>query len=167
MAPRQRVCHSVASARLISRLMSPREEKDVPLLPATMMEEEFILYLLLNVLNGVGLINHCHPHMGTAKPPEREARAGARRRTRLPASSEEQLTHYTSEGVAGYVPPGRPSRCAQWLLGDRLLGDRLPRQRLMHETEHHIKAGASLGRPATGDGEAGPITTIKRKMINN
>ncbi|TNN89127.1 hypothetical protein EYF80_000415 [Liparis tanakae] len=33
MAPRQRVCHSVANARLISRLMSPREEKDVPLLP--------------------------------------------------------------------------------------------------------------------------------------
>lgn len=32
MAPRQRVCHSVANARLISRLMSPREEKDVPLL---------------------------------------------------------------------------------------------------------------------------------------
>lgn len=35
MAPRQRVCHSVASARLISRLMSPREEKDVPLLPVS------------------------------------------------------------------------------------------------------------------------------------
>lgn len=35
MAPRQRVCHSVANARLISRLMSPREEKDVPLLPAS------------------------------------------------------------------------------------------------------------------------------------
>lgn len=31
MAPRQRVCHSVANARLISRLMSPGEEKDVPL----------------------------------------------------------------------------------------------------------------------------------------
>jgi len=31
MAPRQRVCHSVANARLISRLMSPR---DVLLLPA-------------------------------------------------------------------------------------------------------------------------------------
>lgn len=35
MAPRQRVCHSVANARLISRLMSPREEKDVPLLPVS------------------------------------------------------------------------------------------------------------------------------------
>lgn len=33
MAPRQRVCHSVANARLISRLMSPREEKDVAFLP--------------------------------------------------------------------------------------------------------------------------------------
>lgn len=33
MAPRQRVCHCVANARLISRLMSPREEKDVLLLP--------------------------------------------------------------------------------------------------------------------------------------
>lgn len=31
MAPRQRVCHSEANARLISWLMSPREEKDVPL----------------------------------------------------------------------------------------------------------------------------------------
>ena len=35
MAPRQRVCHSVANARLISRLTSPREEKDVPLLPVS------------------------------------------------------------------------------------------------------------------------------------
>lgn len=33
MAPRRRVCRAVANARLISRLMSPREEKDVPLLP--------------------------------------------------------------------------------------------------------------------------------------
>lgn len=33
MAPRQRVCHSVANARLISRLRSPGVEKDVPCLP--------------------------------------------------------------------------------------------------------------------------------------
>lgn len=32
MALRHRVCHSLAHARLISRLMSPREEKDVKLL---------------------------------------------------------------------------------------------------------------------------------------
>lgn len=35
MAPRHRVCHSLANARLISRMMSPpREERDVKLLPA-------------------------------------------------------------------------------------------------------------------------------------
>lgn len=34
MAPRHRVCHSLANARLISRMMSPpREERDVELLP--------------------------------------------------------------------------------------------------------------------------------------
>lgn len=32
MAPRHRVCHSLAKARLISRLMYPREKKDVKLL---------------------------------------------------------------------------------------------------------------------------------------
>lgn len=35
MAPRHRVCHSLANARLISRLMSPRKEKDVKLLPVS------------------------------------------------------------------------------------------------------------------------------------
>lgn len=36
MAPRQRVCHSVANARLISWFMSlPREEGDVLLLPVS------------------------------------------------------------------------------------------------------------------------------------
>lgn len=33
MAPRHRVCYSLANARLISRLMSPSQEKDVKLQP--------------------------------------------------------------------------------------------------------------------------------------
>lgn len=33
MAPRHRVCHSLANARLISRLMSPSQGKDGKLLP--------------------------------------------------------------------------------------------------------------------------------------
>lgn len=51
-----------------------------------------------SVLNGVGIINHCHPHMGTAKPLER-CKSWARQRTRLPASSEKQLTYYASAEV--------------------------------------------------------------------
>lgn len=115
-----------------------------------------------SVLNGVGIINHCHPHTGTAKPPEGDARAG---QDRQPGSlpPERSRLHITPpRGRPGNVPQGLASCCALWLLGYKLL-----LQDWTHETEHHINAVASLGRPATADWEARPTTTIKKEMINN
>lgn len=53
MAPRQRVCHCVANARLISRFMSLKEEKDRPLSPAGLFPAN----------RGHSLFSKSHRHM--------------------------------------------------------------------------------------------------------
>lgn len=62
-----------------------------------------------SVLNGVGIINHCHLHMGTAKPPEIE-----RERERGPPPPVRSSLHITHpRGWPGNVPEGLPPRWAQ------------------------------------------------------
>lgn len=62
------------------------------------------LHLLLgfhSVLNGVGIINHCHPHMGIAKPQERDARAGQDRENQAPCLQQEaaHVLHIREAGL--------------------------------------------------------------------
>lgn len=74
-----------------------------------------------SVLNGVGIINHCHPLICTAKLPERDARAGPGREPGSLPPGRSGLHITPPRGRPGKVPQGLPSRCALSLMGDRLL----------------------------------------------